>query len=201
MAALENLVDGIGFLAGYKDNFDFMQVGEPTVIRVSAVLNHNRTFGQAQTAGHLGLMGFPIGNGHKCRQIAGMIQQGVQFDRLLGSAEGGPGECLKRKVDDRGIQAIEVVFEFEFMFGRYLAATLIGLFKQGFIERGRAHIVGVGKSGRARGSAPRWYRLLTLEFMERIPSRKLTLPVSCINWLQRLKDRDFRPVPRAFSRV
>ena len=91
-----------------------MQIGEPQIIRISAVLSNNGAFGKTQTVGYFGFMGFPIGNRHKCRQITGMIQQGVEFDRRLGSTKGCPGKDVQGKVDDGGIQAIEFVFEPEF---------------------------------------------------------------------------------------
>jgi hypothetical protein len=48
-------------------------------------------------------MAAAFGDGDKGRQVAVMVQQGVDFDGALGSTEGSPGEQGKAKLHHGGV--------------------------------------------------------------------------------------------------
>jgi hypothetical protein len=64
---------------------------------------------------HLRLTG--RGDGHEGRQVAVMVQEGVELDPRLGAPEGRPGKERQAEVHHGGVQAVELVFEPELVPG------------------------------------------------------------------------------------
>jgi len=71
----------------------------------------------------------------------------MEFDPSLGAAEASPGKQGEAEAHHRGVQAEELVFEFEFvLWGKRLAAP-VHHGKQRRKEGGRALAVGISKGG------------------------------------------------------
>ena len=76
-----------------------------------------------------------------------MIQEGRKFDAAFGAAAGSPGEQRQTEAHYRGTEAIELVFELEFVLrGQWLAAP-VHQTQQRLKEEGGALVVGIGKGG------------------------------------------------------
>ena len=76
-----------------------------------------------------------------------MIQEGMKFDAAFGAAAGSPGEQRQTEAHYRGTEAIELVFELEFVLpGQRLAAPVYQT-QQRLKEEGGALVVGIGKGG------------------------------------------------------
>ena len=63
-------------------------------------------------------MGFTLGDDSKAGQASIVIEEQVQFDGSLGAAELRPVEYFQAKVNDRCIQAVELVLEAKGLRGR-----------------------------------------------------------------------------------
>jgi hypothetical protein len=70
-------IAGVALLAGDKKDFLGGELGIPGVVGVAQVFYDNGAFGQAEAAGLLDFVLPGWGDGHKGRQIAAVIQQGV----------------------------------------------------------------------------------------------------------------------------
>ena len=87
--ALQELVNGVPFKAGYEENAFFMEQSEPGVIDIALVEDHDRAFGQLQCLGYTAFMCAGIGNGGKSRNIAIMVKDSVHFDAAFSPAKPG----------------------------------------------------------------------------------------------------------------
>ena len=92
MTPLQHLVAGIALLAGDEEDFLGRELGIPVIVGVAHVLHDDGAFGQAEAAGSLDFVLPSRGDGHKGRQIAVMIQEGMKFDAALGAPEASPGK-------------------------------------------------------------------------------------------------------------
>ena len=63
-------------------------------------------------------MGFAIGEDRETGQVTVMIQQQMQFDRALGTAELRPIVEFQAEINDAGIQTDQLVLEPEFRLPR-----------------------------------------------------------------------------------
>ena len=77
---LQYFLSGVAFLAGDEEDFLGGELGVPGVIGVAQVLYDNGAFGQAEAAGLLDVRLPGRRNGDKSRQIAVMVQEGMQLD-------------------------------------------------------------------------------------------------------------------------
>jgi hypothetical protein len=85
-----------------------------------------------------------------------MIQEGMEFDAAFGAAAGSPGEQRQTEAHHGGIQAVELVFELEFVLrGQWLAAP-VHQTKQRLKEGGGRWWLASAKVERATGLTPRW---------------------------------------------
>jgi hypothetical protein len=76
----------------------------------------------------------------------------MEFDRSFGPAEFGPVKKGYGKVDDRGIQAAQRIFETEFLFREHLAtATLKEAEKNLLVKLPGAVLIGISQGGTTRG--------------------------------------------------
>ena len=81
---------------------------------------------------------------------------------------------------------------------------LVNFFKERFIQEAGLLLLASANVDRDTGFAPMWYRLLILEFIDWMPSRRLALPVSCMNirwtnWFHLRNLRALRPVFDSFQ--
>jgi hypothetical protein len=80
-----------------------------------------------------------------------MVQEGVDFDRALGAAAGGPGEGGEAQLHHGGVQAGEFMVKLALMPGRRRLAALGEAAAQGLEKGGRPRGMGVGKGGAGPG--------------------------------------------------
>ena len=146
-AALHHLVGRVTLLAGDEEDFLAGKVPEPGIIGVAQIFHHNGAFGEAQGTGLLDVRLPGWRNGDKSRQIAVMVQQGVQLEAGLGAAESSPGKERQAKAHHGGVQAVELIFELELVFRGQGLTTPVHHAEQGLEKRGGAPVVGIGKGG------------------------------------------------------
>ena len=65
----------------------------------------------------------------------------------LGAPEGSPGEQRQAEAHHRGVQAVKLIFELEFVPGCMGQAALIHEGEQGLEKAGGPPVIGVGKGG------------------------------------------------------
>ena len=137
------------FQAGDEEDVLGRQLAKPGVVDVAAVHDDDRARIEAQGAGHPDVVALAVGDHDHAGQVAVVIEQAVQFDGALGAAELGPVEHGGAQVDDRRIQADELVFKPELAAAGDLglAAAEQGL-EHGAVQLPRPMLVGVGQ-GRA----------------------------------------------------
>ena len=63
-------VYSICFLSGHEKYAVLLEIVKPLIVCIGTILNNDGPFRKIERFGHLGFMGFSIGNGYKCRQIA-----------------------------------------------------------------------------------------------------------------------------------
>ena len=76
-----------------------------------------------------------------------MTQEGMEFDAAFGAAAGSPGEQRQTEAHHGGIQAVELVFELEFVLPGQRLAAPVHQTQQRLKEEGGALVVGIGKGG------------------------------------------------------
>ena len=76
-----------------------------------------------------------------------MIQEGMKFDAAFGAAAGSPGEQRQTEAHYRGTEAIELVFELEFVLPGQRLAAPVHQTQQRLKEEGGTLVVGIGKGG------------------------------------------------------
>jgi hypothetical protein len=110
-------VSSIALLAGNKEDLLGRELAIPGIIGVAQVLHDNGTLGEVQGQGlpHLMLPGRR--NGHKGRQVAAMVQEGVEFDARPGATEGRPRKQGQTEAHHRGVHTEELVLELKLMPG------------------------------------------------------------------------------------
>ena len=80
----------------------------------------------------------------KVRNIPGIVQLNMKFERSFGLAKLGPREGGQAQADDRGIPGKKLVLESEFVLWCQGLATLNKFIKQAFEHFTRALSVGIG---------------------------------------------------------
>lgn len=145
--AFKDSIAGVTFEAGDQEYFGFTQCSEPVVVDIASIENHDRTLGQLQKFGDVDFVAFGFGDSDHCREIAVMIQEGVQFDAGLGGSELGPGKQSQTQVHHRGVETEQLVFKRKFVPRSLGEATPVEFAEQGFEKGVRSRVVGVGKGG------------------------------------------------------
>lgn len=92
-------------------------------------------------------MAFGFGDGDHGREIAVMVYDRVHLDAALGRSELGPREQVQAQVDDRRVQAEQLVFKRKFLFWRLGKTPRVEFAEQGFEHGVWALGIGVGKGG------------------------------------------------------
>ena len=94
------------------------------------------------------------GDSDKGRQVAVVVQKGVELDPRFGASERGPREKAQAEAHPGGVQAMELVFELELVTWSMGQAALIHEGKEGGKKPGGPSVVGVGKRRTGYGSHP-----------------------------------------------
>jgi len=80
LVVLQHLIPGVLLLTGDEEDFLGRELAIPGVIGVAQVLHHDGTLGKVQGASLFDLMLSGRSDGHKGRQVAAMIQEGMQLE-------------------------------------------------------------------------------------------------------------------------
>lgn len=147
LIALDDLVTSVCFHPGDKEDALAGQGKEPVKGDIGLVHDNDRPLFKAHGSGGLGLMTFGFGNGNKGRQIAVMIQQGVDLNACLGLSKSGPWEEAQAEADCGCVQGEELVLELKLVLGSDGVTAAIDMPEQGFEEGCRPSFVGLGKGG------------------------------------------------------
>jgi hypothetical protein len=100
----------------------------------------------SEGAGHPHVMPLPLGDDHHARQVAVVVQQAMQLHRPLGAAELRPVEQGRAEVDDRRVQAHQLVLEPELPPGRDgTVAAGEQLVEDGPVQLPGPMLVGIGQ--------------------------------------------------------
>jgi hypothetical protein len=118
-SGFQHSVAGIALLPGDKEDFLGREVAIPGIIGVAQVFHHDGTLGQVSRLRPLHLMLPGGGDGHKGRQVTVVVQEGVEFETRLGAPERRPGKKRQAETHHRGVQAVELIVELEFVSGAW----------------------------------------------------------------------------------
>ena len=121
------------------------------MVDIAPVEDHDRPLGQFEQLGDVDLVAFGFGDGDHGREITVMVQERVQFDASLGGAELGPGEQGQAQVDNRGVEAKQLVFKREVVSWGLGKAPLVEFASQGLEKGVSPRVIGVGKGGSGHG--------------------------------------------------
>ena len=107
-----------------KERAAVVYMPEPAEIVIAPVkavyaVRHNREAGFSGGQ----FVAFGVGDDNESGDIAIMVQHAMQFERALARAEPGPREQRQAKLDNRGVNAVELVFEAEAMLRRKSKTT------------------------------------------------------------------------------
>jgi hypothetical protein len=97
--------------------------------------------------GELGIPDIVGGDGYKSREIAVVVQQHMEPEATYGAAEESPREGDRRRLTTGGIQAVEHVFEPEFVLRSQGLAAPVKSDQTVPQKRGGSLVVGIVKSG------------------------------------------------------
>jgi hypothetical protein len=145
---------------------------------------------------------FALGDYHKSRGMAGMVQQGMHLNGPFGRAETGPGEQTQTQGDGGAIQGKQRAFEAEGVLWGHRPTAGIERRKELLVQRCRAPCIGFIEGRTLWGRRPRGARAWATS--EHTTSRRLWRPANWAktrvpNWLHRLSTRLGRPVPCTLS--
>ena len=149
-AALQHAVIGVVLHAGDEEDSLRVECGEPVVVVVAAIKDHDGSRLEAQRAGDAALMHAAFAEDGIAGQQALMIEQKMQLDRALAAPVLRPVEDRGAELDQRGIEREQLVLEAEAVAAGHLAATPEKLIKDAAIKLPGTMLVGVGQGG-ARG--------------------------------------------------
>ena len=156
LATLHNIIRGIVFHAGHKDDPLLASVVEKRIVGVSLVKNHDT----ARRKGKF-LSNHPLGNPHLARlaighmgeggQIAVMVQDQMQCDRPLGPPEVSPVEEAQAQLDEGCVHAEEPVLEAKLPLPPVILPRLPQqMIERLFIDLPRSMLIGTGQGGPLR---------------------------------------------------
>jgi hypothetical protein len=114
-----------------------------------------------QHMSHLDIRDLPLGDMGKTGQIPIMIEHQMQLHRPLGPAKPGPVEYLDTQIDDRRIQAHQLILESELPLPPHglKTTTLQKVEEDQLVEFPRTVFVGISQAGATRGPDPQMGQL------------------------------------------
>ena len=148
--ALDDSVSGVVLQARDEKHALGIEGGEPIVIGVATIENHDGSRLETQAARHAVFVHAAFGDERKTGEQSLMIQQQMQFHRSFGALVLGPVENGSAELDERGVQSKQFVFETETMGAGHFAAAAQQLIKHAAVKRPGSVFIGVGQ-GRALG--------------------------------------------------
>jgi len=149
----DDTIRSVTLLSGNKENSLFIQGIKPGIVGVGAIHDDNAIRRQRHCPAHGDVMGFAIGDGHKARQHAVVVEPYMDFDGSLGGTEFGPGEDRQTQVDGSGIEGIELVLEPKAMTWRQALAVIQQFIEERFVERIGLGLIDTGKCGTSHNGA------------------------------------------------
>jgi len=144
---LQHPVTGIALLPRDEEDFLGRQLPIPGIVGIAQVFHDDGTFGEVKGPGFFDLMLPGRGDRHEGRQIAIVVQKGVELDPCLGAPKRGPGKQRQAEAHRGGVQAVKLVFEPELVTGSIGQTALIHVGEDGGEKTGGPAVVGVRKSG------------------------------------------------------
>ena len=121
---------------------------EPRIIAITAVHHQHRAGLETQRSRHVDLVLFAFGDDGEARQIAIVIQNQMQLHRAFGLPKHSPIEHAGAEIDDRGVDAHELVLETKLLLcvsAQLPLALGEQLMEHGFIQLPRPMFIGVGQ--------------------------------------------------------
>ena len=162
-------VAGIAFLPSDKEDFLDAELAIPGIVGIAQVLHDDGPLGEVKGPGFFHLMFPGRGDSHKGRQVAVVVQKGVELDPRFGAPKRGPGKKGQAEAHHGGVQAIELVFELELVTRSMGQAALIHEGEDGCEKTGGPPVVGVGKCRPGYGSHPQVVKVGKPGFQGRHP--------------------------------
>ena len=100
---------GIRFGPRDKESASLMQREQPFEVQIPAIHDVHCSRLWKQEVEGVDIVQFPVGNMDKTGNCPTKVQQGVQFDRGLGTAKRGPRKESQTQIDRRGVQCVDRV--------------------------------------------------------------------------------------------
>ncbi len=144
--------NGIVFLPGNKIYTVIGQPGEHTVIRIPPVYDNNGTRGKREFPRNPHFMDIPFGDVGEDGEVSVMVQKKVELDCAFGLSICCPVEEGKTEINHRCVEAIEFVFEPEFLFSLCQWCTCAQELRERLlIELPRSMFICIGQGGTTGG--------------------------------------------------
>ena len=146
-AAFHNAV--IGIVLHARDEVDAVGIerGEPGVVGIATVEDHDGAGIETQRAGDAAFMHAAFGDEGETGQQALMIEQQMQLHGALGAPILCPVEDAGAEFDQGGVQAQQFVLEAEAMRAGSFVAAAQQLIKHGTVQLPRPMLIGIGQGG------------------------------------------------------
>jgi len=148
--ALQDAVIGVVLHAGDEVNAVGIERGEPGVVGIAAIQDHDGAGLEAQRAGDAALVHAALGHQRETGEQPLMIEQQMQLDGAFGAPVLRPVEHAGAEFDQGGIQAQQLVLETESMRAGDFAAAAQQLIKHAAIQLPGPMFVGI-RQGRTLG--------------------------------------------------
>ena len=149
-AALQHAVIGVVLHAGDEEDALLVEDGEPVIVAVASVEDHDGAGIEAQGGGDAALVHAAFGDDGVAGQQALMIEQQMQLDGPLGAPVLRPVEDSGAQLDQGGVEREQLVLESKPMTSSHFAAASEQLIEHAPVKLPRPVLVGVGQGG-ARG--------------------------------------------------
>ena len=146
-AALHDAVIGVVLQARDEEHALGVERGEPIVIGVAAIENHDGSGLKTQAARHAALVHAAFGDERETGKQSLMIEQQMQLHRSFGAPVLRPVEDRSAEFDQRGVQREQFVLETEPVRAGHFAAAGEQLIKHAAIELPGPVFVGIGQRG------------------------------------------------------
>lgn len=153
-AAFQHAVIGVVLHAGDEEGALPVEGGEPVVVVVAAVEDHDGSWLEAQRGSDAALMHAAFRQDGIAGQQALMIEQQMQFDGAFGAPVLRPVEDRSAEFDQRGVEAEQLVFEAEAVAAAHLATAGEQLIEHAAVQLLGTTFIGVGQGGASGGARP-----------------------------------------------
>ena len=145
--AFYQFIPRVAFQAGDEKDAVFTKFGKPSVAVIALVEGHDGTLGQAKPSGSGKIMLFCFGDIDKGRNLAMMVEHGVDFHPSRPASVFCPWEKGQAEFDNGGIHAVQLEFESKFVLGRYRHTTAVHFGEQVLKIAHGPGSIGIGHCG------------------------------------------------------